>query len=178
MRNTVLRSVALWLLAALLIGCTAPTATPLPPTAGIGVPSPQDGYPVPSPVNTPESYPSRVTQPVPTLLPGEAAFHIDKPLVVGATQVTGSGTPGVPLILYNVTFMGEVFGQATVDESGRFAFNVPPLEENVRVGIGLDDLTGTRWSADYFLATGFRGSEALSLPNVGYFLDTAQVEAP
>ena len=36
----------------------------------------------------------------------------------------------------------------------------------------------TRWTADYFLAPGFRGDEGVSLPNVGYFLDTALVTAP
>ena len=170
---------ALWLgLALLLVGCTSPTAAPSAVTPGSQEPGVEQAYPVSSPVNTPESYPGRVTPPVPTLPPGEAPVRIDKPVVAGTTVVTGSGTPGLPIVLHNVTFMGEVMGQTTIDDNGRFSINVPPLEANVRVGIWVGDLAGTRWTLETFQAPGYQGDEAMALPNVGNFLDTALVAEP
>jgi hypothetical protein len=179
MRYLLIRSACICFMATLLLACTAPTATLVSPTQGNANPDEEQGYPsLPTPENTPLSYPSLVTQPVPTLPPGEAPFRLDKPVAAGATQVTGSGTPEVPIILYNVTFMGAVLGQSTVDGNGRFSVTVPPLEANVRIGVGLGDLAGTRWTADHFLAPGFRGDESTNVPNVGYFLDTVQVTGP
>jgi hypothetical protein len=174
MRNLAFRSGVLALLVALTASCAGPTGTPQPATPGTQVPQ---GYPEPNTAGTPVGgYPDSTA--APTLPPGEVPFRLDKPLVAGATEVTGSGTPGVPLLLQNVTFMGEMIAQTTVDDSGRFAFTVPPLEAEVRIGISVGDLAGTRWTPDYFLAPGFRGDEGVSLPNVGYFLDTALVPAP
>jgi hypothetical protein len=164
------------LLALVLAGCAAPTPTPLPVTPGQLDPQ---GYPPPATQAVlPQGYPLATASVVPTLAPGEAPFIIDRPVVTGATSVTGSGTPGVPLLLQNVTFMGEVIAQGQVDSDGRFAFAVPPLEENVMLGIGLGDLAGTRWTPDYFLSPAFKGEGALPLPNVGYFLDTVLVTPP
>lgn len=179
MSSIVCKGVIAAVTAALLISCTTPTATsPVPATSGALGPTVDQGYPVPSLEGTLEGYPSQMTEPAPALLAGEVAFRLTKPVLAGATEVNGSGTPEVPIILYNVTFMGEVMGETSIGADGLFRFQVQPLEANVRLGIGVADLTGTRWTSDYFLAPGFRGDEAMSLPNVGYFVDTVQVTAP
>ena len=102
-------------------------------------------------------------------------FKLDKPIVSGATQVTGTGVPSVPILLANVTAMGEVLGSTTVKEDGSFIFDVPALTGGERLGLMIGDLTGTKWRIEDFYDPGFNGDEASNVPMVGYYWDTAMV---
>jgi hypothetical protein len=103
------------------------------------------------------------------------AFHLEKPLRAGATTIRGSGPPGTPFVVANVTFMGEPWVFGTVGEDGTFEFEIQALEENHRIGIALGDLSQTPWTEEQFRDPLFNGDEAQSVPNVGFFYDTALV---
>jgi Big-like domain-containing protein len=161
MRHANFRSVLL--AAALLLGaCAAPGPAPVSTATAVANPSPSGGYPVGSPV--------------PTLRGDEVPFQFDKPIVAGATTVTGTGPAGVPILLEDVTFMGALMGQTNVGQDGRFSFTVPPLEAAHRLGVTLGDLSGTKWTAEQFYSPGYQGDGAMQTPNVGFFFDTAQVQ--
>ena len=105
-----------------------------------------------------------------------APFRLEKPLRVGDTRVRGSGPPEVPIILADITLMGEplVFGNTTAD--GTFDFELPqPLELNHRIGVALGDQAQTPWTEEQFRLPLFRGDEPQTVPNVGFFFDTSLV---
>lgn len=90
-------------------------------------------------------------------------------------MITGQGPAGVPISINSVTTMGNELAAGVIGADNRFAISVPPLEPNVRIGIAIGDLAGTRFSAEEFNADDYKGDEALVVPMVGYFLDTAMV---
>jgi hypothetical protein len=136
----------------------------------------------PSVISTPTLVPQTTTYPSPiqitpvnTIPENTIPFNIDKPVLEGATEITGKGTPGVPVIIYDVTFMGEVLGQGTIQSDGTFKILVPTLEKGHRIGLGIADLAGTKWKAEDFQNPGYNGDEARLIPMVGFFFDTAMV---
>lgn len=136
---------------------------------------------VESPLPTPEQ-PAPTTESPSTPLPDLpqemlVPFRLEKPLRVGDTQVRGSGPPGVPIIIANVTLMGEplVFGEIGPD--GHFEVELPsPLEENYRIGVALGDFAGTPWTEEIFRHPVFYGDESQTVPQVGFFYDTNLVK--
>jgi hypothetical protein len=161
MRHAHLRSVAL-AAALVLAACSTPSPAPSATATPLVVPTSNGAYPVGSPP--------------PTLRGDEVPFRLDKPIVAGATAVTGSGPAGVPILLEDVTFMGALLGQGTVGQDGRFSFSVPALEAGHRLGVTLGDISGTQWTPEQFHSPGYWGEGAMQAPNVGFFFDTAQVQ--
>lgn len=138
-----------------------------------------------SPLQTPESATSPLPTPAqtgPTTtpdLPQEmlVPFRLDKPLRAGDTHVRGSGPPGVPIIVANITLMGEqlVFGEIGPD--GQFEFQLPdPLEENYRIGLTVGNLTGTSWTEETFRHPLFHGDDPQTAPQAGFYYDSSLVE--
>jgi len=98
-------------------------------------------------------------------------FVLDRPLIAGAGQVSGSAPEGMAVIVVDVTRMGAELGRATAGSDGRFTVAVAPLEAGVRIGITTDSL-----GEDTLYDRRWLGPEAQSVPLVGYFLDTSQVK--
>ena len=142
--------------------------------------------PTKSPLPIPESPLSVSESPLPT--PGgedvlapqieRVPFRIDKPLWEGDTRVTGTGPAGVPIRLADVTFVGEFIAAGQIEEDGTFEIILSkPLETSHRVGLTID-LAGTPWTVEDFQAPEFNGDEALMVPQVGFYYDTAMVQEP
>jgi hypothetical protein len=102
-------------------------------------------------------------------------FKLNKPIVEGATEVTGTGPPNIPILLEDISFNGLILGQTVIREDGTFTFEVEPLEKAHRLGLATDDLTNTKWSEGNFEDPGFWGDEARNIPNIGFFYDTTNV---
>jgi len=105
-------------------------------------------------------------------------FSLDEPLTEGDTQVSGTGPIGVPILIADLTFVGEVMGKGTIDSDGQF--DIPlgtPLITNHRIGILLDSETTefefTQEILDQLEA--FKGEEAINLPRIGQAYDAASV---
>lgn len=166
-----------------LTACQAQTASPSPQnTAG----STSSVYPAPtSPQATEGVYPAPAA-PVEAAYPGPAStqpssstaipFKINKPVSSVATQVTGTGTPGVPLVLVDLTNMGELLSSTTIKADGTFVFDVKALPVSSRIGLMLGDLANTSWTTESFYDPGYNGEEALLIPNVGFLYDTCIVK--
>jgi hypothetical protein len=142
-------------LAALLVACTA--AIPPGPRlieSPLG-PSPLSPLPVPG------------TQVIP--------FKLDRPILVGATEVHGTGLAGVPIYIADITFMGEPLGTGKVGPDGKFVIIVKPLEAAHRIGVALGILEGTPWKPEDFYRQEFYGPDAMQVPQVAFFYDTVLV---
>jgi hypothetical protein len=136
-------------------------------------------YPAPTPLygQTPEPTPN---YPAPAVNPGTfvevVPFKLNKPIVEGATEVTGTGPANIPIILEDISFFGEILGQTVIKEDGTFSFKVSPMEKDHRLGLTTNDLKGTKWSEANFEDKGFYGDEPRLVPNVGFFYDTTNVQ--
>jgi hypothetical protein len=147
-----------------LVACTPPTGGPVEDNSPLQPSSPLS----PSQDSSPLSTPSVVVP-----------FRLEKPILEGDSTVSGTGPAGVPIIIADVTFMGEQLGAGVIDASGNFVVEVPELGKNHMVGIMLGNLTGTQWEPEDFYAEGFMSDDAMSVAQVGLFYDTAIVsESP
>jgi hypothetical protein len=137
---------------------TLDTHTPL-----AGYPGPQNAYPRPG---IPTQNPNK-------LLPQLVPFHLDKPINTSNTQVSGTGPANIPIIIADITFNGEILGNGTIGQDGKFIIQlVMPVEANHRIGIALGDLTNTDWDSSDFLDKAFFGDEFRQVPTIGFFYDT------
>jgi hypothetical protein len=152
---------------------------PVESMATTTVPAEPESYPPPDPASNGDSYPAPVpTATVTTNFSGPIVpFTLEKPLAAGATTVRGTGPAGVPIVIANVTFMGEVLGQGVIGEDGGFEISVAPLEEGHRLGIAIGELAATPWTYADFYVEGFRGDNAMQVPQVGFLFDSALVTA-
>jgi len=130
-----------------------------------------------SPFDSPMSVQSPVATPQAALETTEIQpFQLDKPIPVGATQVTGRGPANVPIVLMDITLGGPVLAFSAIDSSGRFEFKLSePLQARHRIGVTLADLTGTEWKREDFRSDDFHGDEAFNIPQVGFFFDTCMI---
>jgi hypothetical protein len=142
-------------LAALLVACTGP----VPPGPRL-TESPLGPSPL-SPLSVPG------TQVTP--------FKLDRPILAGATEIRGTGPAGVPIYIADITFMGDPLGTGKVGSDGKFVIVVKPLEAAHRIGLALGILEGTPWKPEDFYRQEFYGPEAMQLPTVGFFFDTAMI---
>ena len=131
----------------ILAACAPPIATPSPSATPAAISDentstqPEDTpYPPPPVLDT-----SDVPYPPPTveILPidvypgpestkvmiGASAFQLNKPIFEGATEITGVGLAGVPIMIEYLTFMGEILGRGVIDEDGSFTISVEALEK-------------------------------------------------
>jgi len=93
----------------------------------------------------------------------------------GDTLVEGTGPPGVPIVILDVSLMGEPLGWGVISKDGNFAIKVnPPLQKFHQIGITLGDLEGTEFTPEMFT----RGEEYRDQPMVGTLLDMATVLMP
>jgi hypothetical protein len=145
------------------------------PVAGAALPT---SYPVPGEnVPTQIGYPAQPTSAIRT--PGAAdivPIKLNKPLLEGTTEVTGTGLKDLPLVLMDMTMNGDYLAETTVQPDGKFTFKVKALEKGHRLGIALGNTKGTRWENYDFGAVGFQGTEPMLVPNIGYFFDTVYVD--
>jgi hypothetical protein len=149
------------ILALLLAACTSPA-----PAKSTPVQSPLRTSPLNlSPLNTPGA----VIPVVP--------FRLNKPIIEGADHVSGTGPAGIPIVIADVSFMGEALGTDKIGPDGKFSIKVPVLEKNHRIGLRVGELAGTRWKAEDFDPQGFWGDGATQVPQVAFFHDTALVQA-
>jgi hypothetical protein len=146
-------------------------------------------YPTPLPANpsypaptTPSyalpdsSYPAPPASPTPRkgtdvmLVP----FRIQKPVLAGTTQVTGTGPANIPVTLANLSLMGEILGETTIQPDCTYTIHLSkPLEKNTWIGITYSNLKGTQWVPNDFVNPAFRSEGAQQVPQVGFFFDTA-----
>ena len=143
----------------------------------VGTASPTGAYPAPvQPAQSAYPVPSggsvESTIPVGNIVP----FRINRPVLNGATSVTGTGMPGVPLMLVNVTNIGEVIAETTIKDDGTYLFEIQPLIAGTRIGLMIGNLDNTPWSLSDFYNAGFNGEEASNLPNVGFLYDSYMVK--
>lgn len=102
-------------------------------------------------------------------------FTIDKPVLAGATEVTGSGPAGVPIRLVDVTEVGLELATTTIDENGRFVFRLAEgLPTGHSVGLQIGDLTGTPFKEEDFLYS----DTYYDRPYIGVLFDIASVTEP
>lgn len=150
---------------------------PAPPTYAYTGNLANSAYPAPT---KPEANVSAYPGPMPTARQGTAVqpvpFLIKTPVKQGATKVSGTGPANIPIALADITFNGEILSTAVVGEDGNFTFEVKPLESGHRIGVGLANLEGTPWVSGNFNDPGFKGNQAMSIPNIGFFFDTVIVE--
>lgn len=130
--------------------------------------APESAYPIATPVSETvvESYPVQSDD-------GGILIQLDKPLLEGATTVTGVGPSGLPVSIMNVTMMGELLGSGVVDSNGKFSISTAPLPINTRIGVYVDLTPVGLTDADIQAGNG-----AMNIPLVGYFVDTAMVFEP
>lgn len=146
-----------------------------------GTPGVNEAYPALPTIDPDESQGSAYPPPEATAIPSDAypepdsvptgiILSLDRPIPPGSTTVTGVGPPGLFIYILNVTLMGEVEGSGVVDENGNFSISVSPLEENVRLGVTTEN------ALQGITEDNIRPGEGeISLPQVGYFYDSAMV---
>jgi hypothetical protein len=134
-----------------------------------------------SPLQSPLDTSMSTDSPLPTGEPPETQpgdteierFQLNKPIPPGSKKVTGSGPPGVPIVLLDITFGGRLLASGVIGKQGKFELTVEePLEARHRLGITLGDLSGTKWTPEDLSDEKLYGDDALSVPQVGFFYDT------
>lgn len=172
-----------------LSACSTPSETPEIPltTQSSSAGNPQNSYPAPeTEASTPEVYPAPAQieylaidpYPSPEEIPsGIIPFTFDKPLSDGDTKVSGTGPAGVPIEVVDVTLMRLVLAKGTIEDNNTFSFELKePLEKGHRIGIVLAELAGTEWTEEQFADQFYNGDQAMNVPTVGFFFDTAMVQ--
>ena len=139
---------------------TAPAINLAYPEPGSGLTTENAAYPAPG-----ES----------SIDPDITPFRLNKPVVAGVTEVSGSGPEGVPIMIVDITLMGNILGQGIIGDDGTFVILVPTLEKDHRIGVALDNLEATPWSTADFTEA-YAGDEAYMSPLIGAFFDTALVQ--
>ena len=154
------------------------------PVATAELTTPTSAYPMmPTPVNANLVYPPPVqtggeVYPAPGQSPASSTavpFQLNKPILPSDTQVTGTGLPGVPIMLVDVTDVGAIVSEAIIQPDGTFTFEVNNLQAGHRVGVMLANLDQTSWTIESFFDPGFNGDEAMVNPNIGFLFDTCMV---
>jgi hypothetical protein len=137
-----------------------------------------------SPITEPISPIMESASPISTPLPEVPAslslvpFAFDRPLREGDTRVTGTGVPGIPIVIEDVTFAGRFIASGQIDDDGRFDISLSaPLEAGHRVGLILH-IADTSYTEQDFANPGFRGEGAIMLPQIGFYHDTFMVIKP
>ena len=110
-----------------------PSESPLVQTSPLALPSQQSPLAIPPP------------------LPEGPLFTINTAVSVGDTVVRGTGGPGVPLRVVNVTQYASELGQGKVGPDGEYEIELSQgLRAGERMGLMLGDLAGTNLQADDF----------------------------
>lgn len=152
-----------------VVGCGGPKPTESP------LPSPSSPFSTPSrfesPIETPTTQSSEISGPT---------FAIDRPLKAGATNITGQGPAGIPIVVVDVTMTGQELGQGFIDDTGRFDIELNrPLEHDHRIGLmaGAAQAMSPEEIQVYIKQLlRWKGEGARDLPYIGMLFDTTMVE--
>jgi hypothetical protein len=127
----------------------------------------------PYPLET-NSYPMPNSGQVNQQLPKQGPdFNIDKPVKLSATMVTGNGPANVPMVLVDVSEMGQELATTTIDGQGNFIFILTsPLIVDHTIGIKLGDVQDTTLDPDDFMYS----DSYYDRPLIGILFDIARVE--
>lgn len=127
-------------------------------------------------LESPEPYPN-ITSPYPvySITPKyqkSPRFQINLPVKSGDMIVTGNGPVDVPLLLVDISEVGEPIAETTIDKSGHFTFTLQsPLTEGHMIGLKIGDLSGTNLHYEDFLES----NEYSDIPLIGIILVMAPV---
>ncbi len=158
--------------ALLLISCGQPATpadeTPVAPSESSPLPA-DEGYPAPAD----EGYPAPQTNngyPEPRSdIPEGPEFSMVEPVRASDTLVTGTGAPGVPIKLVDVTQSGLTLAETTINDDGSYTFDVAgKLVPQNRISLILGDTEGTSFNRDEFL----RGPGYQDNPFIGVMFAT------
>ena len=142
-------------------------------------------YPAPeTKETTPQAYPAPIDSnqvapyPLPENIPSDIIpFTFEKPLLSGDKKVNGTGPAGVPIEVVDVTLMRKVLARGIIESDNTFSIDLNlSLEKGHRIGIALAELAGTEWDEEQFTSPFYNGNEAMNVPTVGFFFDTAMVK--
>ena len=132
-------------------------------------PPTNEAYPVQTDPNVNNSSSTQVdAYPAPTARTG-ILLALTKPIKANDIEVSGVGPAGLPITIVNITLMGEQLGSGVVENDGTFTIPVN-LQSNIRIGISADIEANELGSEDVQ-----PGNDAMNVPLVGYFFDTAVV---
>jgi len=129
-----------------------------------------------SPVVTSDSSP---LSPPSAEIPEEFRFSINEELlVIGATQVEGTGPPGIGIIIVDVTLMGQRLGDGYIQPDGTFSIYInPPLEKyhyiGIQVGVPVSQEAGPEYLQQF---VPYAGDGVMDMMMVGTLWDTAEVQ--
>ncbi len=117
---------------------------------------------------------SPVMTPVLTATPSLPPLKLDEPLYAGATQVSGTGPAGVPIIIMDISAMSAI-GSGEVDEKGEFVVEVSPaLVSPNLVGIMFDDARTSPYPKETLPCVGTCRDQ----PLIGLLFDRVVVKQP
>ena len=144
-------------------------ANAYPPPESVGEEIP---YPPPHDNEVMSEYPDPVEDELPEV--ETTRFWIITPLKEGDMQIQGEGPEEIPLEIIDITISGVVLGNGIINKEGTFVINLTsPLITNHLIGIQLGvHRENINWEELWAL----RGPNARSIPNLGYFFDTAIIE--
>jgi hypothetical protein len=143
---------------------TSSVTTPVVGTATSGYPAPAEAYPAPAA----GGYPA----PASTLQPGPD-FTLNTPVKSADAEVSGSGPPGVPIKLIDISSGGETIAENTIGSDGTFKFDVSgKLVAGNSIALKLGSVEGTGLDPNRFLS----GPGYSDMPFVGTIFDSTIVE--
>ncbi|MDI9547463.1 MAG: hypothetical protein QM346_07655, partial [Chloroflexota bacterium] len=148
------------------------------PAAADTAPAEEGAYPPPQVTSSSaeeEAYPAPSAPTEETSRIPIVPFAIEQPVTAGSTVIRGTGPAGVPILVVNVTYMGEILGEGVIGADGTFEISTTALEAETWVGVSLADLTGSDFAYEDFYASGFRGEGAAQVPQVGFVYDSVTV---
>lgn len=158
-----------------LIACTSPAPTTVPADSPLSEPTAE--APIVSPLDSPLSNPEVPTPSVTSQITGPG-FLLDRPILPGATQVSGQGPFGLQVLIVDMTMMGEPLGSTTIGDDGRFSVSLgEPAVENHVIGVQVvadRDFT----EADIKQLLQMKGPGFKNYPRVGEAFDTVVVRQP
>jgi hypothetical protein len=145
-------------------GTSSPSTPPVVSTATSGYPAPTEAYPAPAA----GGYPA----PAATLEPGPD-FTLNTPVKSADAEVSGSGPPGVPIKLIDISSAGETIAENTIGPDGTFKFDVSgKLVAGNWIALKLGSVEGTGLDPNKFLS----GPDYSDMPFVGTIFDSTIVQ--
>lgn len=126
-----------------------------------------------SPLSSPIATPEPKATPTQISLQVRIPVVLDEPIKIGATTVSGTGPPNVPIKIFEVANTANLLGELTIPEDGKFSitFEDRPLQATERVGVTLGDLSNTPLEEQFFKDISIR-----DVPTYGYILAEVAVE--
>jgi hypothetical protein len=157
----------LFILAMILVLSLAACRDPAPTD------SPSDS-PLLSPLTSPLSTPVVTSSAAVSQITGPN-FELDRPILAGATEVSGAGPIELTVMIVDMTMMGKHLGSGTIGPDGRFVISlVEPVIENHVIGIQVvADREFTPEDIEELLTR--QGPGFKNYPQVGEALDTVIV---